>query len=290
MAGGLIGSEPWAIRDGPISTQGDPMDGRRSRFVPGASFESESLESRLVLSALPSTAAHVASMTARGMATKTTLAVSGGTLGQPINFTATVTAPASAGAPTGTVEFFDHNQAIGSLTLAPATSSNPKYAESQASATMMQTPGGPAYWFGKHAISAKFIPTGGFGASRGSTSFTIAQPTYTTITGGTKIATIVPGSGPAITSGQTANSLYTGYLAKNGKIFDESSQHGGLPLQYQLGAGQVVPGFDAGTVGMQVGETRIIEIPASQGYGSQATGGIPANSTLIFVVTLQSIS
>ena len=43
------------------------------------------------------------------------------------------------------------------------------------------------------------------------------------------------------------------------------------------------------TVGMQAGETRIISIPAAEGYGSTAAGSIPANSNLIFVVTLTSI-
>ena len=41
---------------------------------------------------------------------------------------------------------------------------------------------------------------------------------------------------------------------------------------------------------MKVGETRIISIPPAEGYGSTANGPIPANSSLIFVVTLESIS
>ena len=105
-----------------------------------------------------------------------------------------------------------------------------------------------------------------------------------------KVATIAPGSGPVIQPGQTANVLYTGYLAKNGQIFDDSINDGGTPFGFTLGAGQVIPGFDAGTAGMQVGETRIIQIPPAEGYGDTANGPIPANSTLIFVVTLESIS
>jgi peptidylprolyl isomerase len=108
--------------------------------------------------------------------------------------------------------------------------------------------------------------------------------------GGVKIATIAQGSGSGIQSGQTASVLYTGYLASNGHIFDDSINDGGTPLSFTLGAGQVVPGFDAGTAGMQAGETRVIMIPPAEGYGATANGPIPGNSTLIFVVTLKSIS
>ena len=118
----------------------------------------------------------------------------------------------------------------------------------------------------------------------------MSQPAYTTLAGGVKVATVAPGSGSEIQPGQTANVLYTGYLAKNGQIFDDSSDHGGAPLSFTVGAGEVVPGFDEGTAGMKVGETRIISIPPAEGYGSTANGPIPANSTLIFVVTLESIS
>ena len=52
----------------------------------------------------------------------------------------------------------------------------------------------------------------------------------------------------------------------------------------------MIPGFDEGVAGMQVGESRIIMIPAAEGYGHTATGPVPANSTLIFEVTLESIS
>ncbi len=98
------------------------------------------------------------------------------------------------------------------------------------------------------------------------------------------------GSGAEIQSGQTANVLYTGYLAKNGHIFDDSINDGGTPISFTLGAGRVIPGFDEGTVGMQVGESRIVLIPPAEGYGRTPSGTIPANSTLIFVLTLESIS
>jgi len=221
--------------------------------------------------------------------TVTTLAVSAGTLGQPVTFTATVRGPALLGSPAGTVRIVDHGSVVETLTLSPSSTSH-KFAFSQATGTVTPEPGGPSYFFGKHAVTAQFTPATGFTKSAVSKSFTVGQPHYTPLANGVKIATITPGSGPAIQTGQTANVLYTGYLARTGQIFDDSANHGGTTFGFPVGAGQVVPGFDAGTSGMKVGETRLIEIPAAQGYGSTASSSIPANSTLLFLVTLESIS
>ena len=179
---------------------------------------------------------------------------------------------------------------IQTLTLSPTTSTNARYAFSDATDTLTPQPGGAAYFFGKHAVSAEFIPSGAFLKSSASKTFNVSKPAYTALADGVKIATIVPGSGPEIQSGQTASVLYTGYLANNGHIFDDSINDGGTPFSFTLGAGQVIPGFDEGTVGMQVGETRIVLIPPAEGYGATANGPIPGNSTLIFVLTLESIS
>jgi hypothetical protein len=272
------------------------MNNKRSRRAPVLSGALETLEGRVVLSttaagSLATGAAQVSAMSShKAAATTTTLAVSPGTLGQPVKFSVTVRGPASAGSPTGTVNLVDHGQVLGTLTLSPTTSNGSKFAISTATVTMESQAGGGAYFFGKHAVSAAFVPSGSFAKSAATTTFTVAQPAFATLAGGVKVATIAPGTGAAIQSGQTANVLYTGYLAKSGKIFDDSLSHGGTTLGYTLGSGQVIAGFDAGTVGMQVGETRIVEIPPAQGYGATANGSIPANSTLIFVLTLESIS
>lgn len=267
------------------------MDKRRSRFVPGAGFVEECLERRVVLSGTGSAgAAEIASRTGGDAPTKTTLTVSTGTLAQPITFTATVRAAASAGSPTGTVEILDHGQLLQALTLSPTTATNARSALSEATVTLAPSIGGAAYYFGKHQISAVFVPAGKFAKSTVTKTFTVSQPAYTTLAGGVKVATIAQGSGPEIQAGQTASVMYTGYLAKNGEIFDDSINDGGKPFSFTVGAGEVVPGFDEGTAGMKVGETRIISIPPAEGYGRTAVGSIPANSTLIFVVTLESIS
>jgi hypothetical protein len=271
------------------------MNRRRSRFAPALSVI-ESLESRIALSGLHGasvahqSAVEIDARTARNAATTTKLAVTAGTLGQPITFTVTVRAAAKAGSPVGTVDFVDHGAVIGTFTLSPAPSTSARYAFSDAVATLSQPPGGAAVYFGKHPITAEFIPAGSFSKSRASKTFNVSKPAYTALPGGVKIATTAQGSGPGIQTGQTASVLYTGYLEKNGRIFDDSINDGGAPFSYTLGSGQVIPGFDEGTVGMQVGETRIVLIPPAEGYGSTASGPIPANSTLIFVLTLESIS
>ncbi len=271
------------------------MKKRRSRSALAPTVVIETLEGRVVLSgiAAPGTlgqsAAEVASRAAHNAATETTLSVTAGTLGQPISITVTVRAPAKAGSPQGTVNIVEHGTVLGSFTLTP-TAATSRYAFSGVTATMNQAPGAPAYYFGKHPIKAVFVPNGDFKMSSQAKAFIVHEPVYTTLPGGVKIATVTPGSGLGIQGGQTASVLYTGYLAKNGKVFDSSSNHGNTPFSYVVGAGQVIPGFDEGTFGMQVGETRIVKIPASMGYGSTASGSIPANSTLIFVLTLESIS
>jgi len=59
---------------------------------------------------------------------------------------------------------------------------------------------------------------------------------------------------------------YTGKL-DDGSVFDSSE--GGTPLEFTLGQGQVIPGFDQGVVGMEPGESRTLNIPVDQAYGPQ---------------------
>ena len=206
-------------------------------------------------------AAIVAAKAVRKSATKTFLIATAGTLGQPVSFIVTVRAPAAGGSPAGTVNIVDRGAVLQTLTLAPTTSQNAKFAYSDATYTLTQPPGGSAYFFGKHAVKAMFVPSGTFLKSTGGTKFTVSKPVYTPLSDGVEIETIAAGSGPTIQSGQMAEMLYTGYLAKNGHIFDDSINDGGTPFPFTVGAGQVITGFDEGTLGMQAGETRIVYIP-----------------------------
>ena len=103
---------------------------------------------------------------------------------------------------------------------------------------------------------------------------------------------LVVGTGKEATPASTVTVQYTGVLYKDGKKFD-SSWARGQTAQFSLA--QVVPGFTEGIGGagavapMKAGGRRIMILPASLGYGSQAAGSIPANSSLVFVVDLVSV-
>lgn len=223
-------------------------------------------------------------------ATKTTVTATAGTLGQPVTFDVTVRAAAAAGAPAGTVNLVDHGVVFGTAPLAAATSTNAKFAVSEGTFTETPVVGGTAYFFGRHAITAKFVAAGAFANSAAGGGFTVAKPNYTKLPDGVEYDTIVAGSGAAAASGDTVSALYTGYLAKNGKVFDSSSKDGGTPFSFAIGGGQVITGFNEGATGMQIGESRLVLIPPAEGYGATATGGIPKNSELLFELTLESIS
>jgi FKBP-type peptidyl-prolyl cis-trans isomerase len=86
---------------------------------------------------------------------------------------------------------------------------------------------------------------------------------------------------------------YTGRL-ENGKVFDSNVDpkfNHVEPFGFNLGAGEVIPGWDKGIVGMKVGEKKTLTISPEDGYGAAGHPPvIPPNSTLIFDVELLSIS
>jgi peptidylprolyl isomerase len=101
---------------------------------------------------------------------------------------------------------------------------------------------------------------------------------------------LIKGTGPAITSpSQTVTVAYVGKVYKTGKVFDASWAHPGkAPLTDPLT--NLIPGWQQGLIGMKVGGRRELIIPPSLGYKNVAQAKIPANSTLVFVIDLHSIS
>jgi FKBP-type peptidyl-prolyl cis-trans isomerase len=103
-----------------------------------------------------------------------------------------------------------------------------------------------------------------------------------------KIEELAAGTGAEAKSGQTVRVHYTGWLT-NGKKFD-SSHDRGEPLEFQLGAGRVIKGWDQGVVGMKVGGKRKLTIPPELAYGQRGfPGAIPPSSTLVFEVELVGV-
>ncbi|HHZ67803.1 MAG: FKBP-type peptidyl-prolyl cis-trans isomerase [Alphaproteobacteria bacterium] len=98
------------------------------------------------------------------------------------------------------------------------------------------------------------------------------------------------GEGIEVANGDQVTVHYTGWLI-DGTKFDSSLDRG-KPFTFELGARQVIQGWDRGVRGMQVGGIRKLTIPPELAYGDRAVGGglIPANSTLVFEVKLLEIT
>ncbi|PSL39563.1 peptidylprolyl isomerase [Labedella gwakjiensis] len=99
-------------------------------------------------------------------------------------------------------------------------------------------------------------------------------------------ATLLQGSGQTVKEGDLVTVNYTGALWTERTIFDSSWERG-TPAQFTTD--QVVPGFADALVGAQVGSQVVVVIPPSQGYGDTASGSIPANSTLVFVIDILGV-
>ena len=99
---------------------------------------------------------------------------------------------------------------------------------------------------------------------------------------------IQKGEGKKAESGKTVAVHYEGSL-ENGKVFD-SSYPRKKPIEFKLGQGQVIEGWDEGIALLRVGDKARFVIPSDLGYGSRGAGGaIPPNATLIFDVELMEV-
>jgi len=107
-----------------------------------------------------------------------------------------------------------------------------------------------------------------------------------------QVTDLVEGTGTPAASGMRVTVHYTGWLydsaaaGQKGTEFD-SSRTKNRPFTFNLGAGQVIAGWDQGVVGMKVGGQRRLVIPADLAYGSRGAGGlIPPAASLLFEVEL----
>ena len=104
-----------------------------------------------------------------------------------------------------------------------------------------------------------------------------------------EITDLTEGEGAEATAGLRVSVHYVGVAHSTGEEFDASYNRGN-PLQFQLGVGQVISGWDTGVQGMKVGGRRRLVIPPHLGYGDRGAGGVIApGETLIFVVDLLDV-
>ncbi|MFC9649015.1 MULTISPECIES: FKBP-type peptidyl-prolyl cis-trans isomerase [unclassified Streptomyces] len=105
-----------------------------------------------------------------------------------------------------------------------------------------------------------------------------------------EIKDIIEGDGAVAKAGDSVSVHYVGVAFSTGEEFD-SSWNRGTPLQFQLGAGQVIKGWDEGVQGMKVGGRRQLIIPSHLAYGERGAGGgrIAPGEALIFVCDLVAV-
>ena len=105
---------------------------------------------------------------------------------------------------------------------------------------------------------------------------------------GLRYQIIQKGNGKQAEKGKTVSVHYQGTL-ENGEVFDSSYKRK-QPIDFKLGAGQVIEGWDEGIALLQVGDKARFVIPAYLGYGSRGAGGvIPGDATLVFDVELMDV-
>ena len=101
------------------------------------------------------------------------------------------------------------------------------------------------------------------------------------------------GTGAEATAGKRITVNYAGWLYSpsapdnKGELFDTNVGRG--PGTFTLGAGQVIPGWDQGLVGLKVGGVRRLVVPPSLAYGASGNGPIPPNAALVFEVELLDV-
>jgi peptidylprolyl isomerase len=104
------------------------------------------------------------------------------------------------------------------------------------------------------------------------------------------IEDLADGDGAEAGAGDTIKAHYVGVAHSTGEEFD-ASWNRGAPLEFRLGVGQVIRGWDEGIVGMRVGGRRKLTIPAHMAYGDRGAGNvIKPGETLIFVVDLVDVA
>jgi FKBP-type peptidyl-prolyl cis-trans isomerase FkpA len=163
-------------------------------------------------------------------------------------------------------------------------------AADQAAATSQQAAG--------QAAAATDTSAAAQAAAQAATNAQAAQPVPPAATGPQlEVIDRVVGKGREATVGSTVRVNYTGWFHRpmsttgRGKKFDSSLDGGREPLEFRLGAGQVIKGWEQGVAGMKIGGKRTLIIPSQLAYGKRGApgGSIPPDTDLIFDVELLGV-
>jgi peptidylprolyl isomerase len=100
---------------------------------------------------------------------------------------------------------------------------------------------------------------------------------------GVTINVMKKGDGAMLQQGDVVSVHYTGYLKATGDTFDTSIKRG-QPIQFPIGTGRVIPGWDEAIMMLPVGTKALLDIPSGLAYGAQGNSSIPPNSDLMFEV------
>jgi hypothetical protein len=247
----------------------------------------EVVEGRILASVSPSVPRRDVIETLR---THTVLTVEAGTLGQPITFDVTVLA---AGAPPGNVDLYSRGKLLQHLYPRTVDSPDPRlYAVGATYTIAAGTAGAEMFGVGPHAVTAQFVAIQYASYPSAAVAvFRVKRPQLAPKGSGVSVATLSAGSGPALHPGQTATVQYNAYLAASYHQFYSTDSQTPDMQSFTVDASpeQVIPGLDAGAVGMQAGETRAIYIPYQLGYGTKGGPHVPRRANLVYLVTLVAI-
>jgi FKBP-type peptidyl-prolyl cis-trans isomerase len=142
------------------------------------------------------------------------------------------------------------------------------------------------------AVLASMLIAGTDGCGSDSTKYPgepVGTHTKETTKTGLAYFDLLPGAGAVARQGDRVVVHYTGYLLDSTR-FDSSFDRDD-PIEFTLGSGRVIKGWEEGLEGMQVGGKRKLVIPSHLGYGDRGAGGIiPPGATLVFDVELVAVN
>jgi peptidylprolyl isomerase len=111
------------------------------------------------------------------------------------------------------------------------------------------------------------------------------------LTGKLVVKDVTVGHGPAAAAGASLSVSYIGVSCSDGKVFDATYRDGGQPFTVApLGTASVITGWNKGLIGVKAGGVRELVIPPAEGYGKTGNGPIPPNDTIVFLITVKSVS